>query len=131
MVEQCWTMLLPLFIEENKLSLVWIALLLGPFVIASLIHILTNVHLNWKSRKHNQFLLFVPHHFIFATIVHLRIGPCLNYGSSHRLGLWNFWLPHVFFLLHISISFIFLKPKVLVLLTLLKDIQMIPLLPRE
>lgn len=56
-------------VHRRKQILVWIALFLGPFVIASLIHILTNVHFNWKSRKNNQFLLLrsSPFHFCYRS----------------------------------------------------------------
>lgn len=56
--------------------------------------------------------MFLTFPFLLPYIVHVLTDPGLNYPSSHRLGLWTFHLPHVFLILHTSISFILLKPKV-------------------
>ena len=111
--QQCWSwtcrvkslLHVPLFIKEDKVSLVWIVLVLGLFLIASLNHILTTVHLNWISRNPNRLLLLCcsPSHFCYHSL-------CLHWPSP-ELGLRTFWLPRVF-IYHVSISFIFLKPMV-------------------
>lgn len=110
--QQCWTwtcrvsslLHVPLFIKENKVSLVWIVLVLSLFLITSLNHILTTIHLNWISRNHNRLLLLCcsPSHFCYHSLY--------LHWPSPELGLRSFWLPSVF-IYHVSISFIFLRPK--------------------